>query len=498
MKKINVSNLVLEEVIRIKLFEDKPLDLTDIDPKPNPKPNPKDDDNWDTNTWNPAVAKHVAEKLQSYKGSFFGGQDLPDAFAIFIIKNINTSKQWDDVDKEMKKLEGKPIFSFGRSFIDDDETTVWNKILTHVKKIYPAKLQTFVQYLGTDTYKQFLPKTLQSAKTIAQQIYDSKSWSGDNEKQLISSIQQIPNAAVWTAVDKELQILTGEKGIFSYSRSFIRDNDTTTWTPILTHIKKKRLVSEKMLARYVNILGGTIIYPNILSASDTKKDIEDEFEIQRIEDEKEGDFSLLELGFFGLGALGLGAKVFGTGLVATILIGIVNKVRRNAASKRIDKSLAAGKAFGNVEPSWYGERILRFEERISGGILGNTGSLRRFIRTMEKKGYMSAKEANDALKLIRENRFAIASEIRKRYMKEALAKFRAPGGYSEDLKQTILNGIPLKGKGGAELRREYSTILDKIIEIEKRSRNAKKKITPKSPKPRTPRNQPYRRTKIGF
>jgi len=495
MKKINVSNLVLEEVIRINLFEDnKPLDLTDIDPKPKPKP--KDDDNWDTNTWNPAVAKRVAEKLQSYKGSFFGGQDLPDAFAIFIIKNINTSKQWDDVDKEMKKLEGKPIFSFGRSFIDDDETTVWNKILTHVKKIYPEKIQTFVQYLGTDTYKQFLPKTLQSAKTIAQQIYDSKSWSGDNEEQLIASIQQIQNAALWTAVDKELQILTGEKGIFSYSRSFIRDNDTATWTPILTHIKKKRLVSEKMLTTYVNILGGPMIYPNLLSASDTEKDIENEIELIKKKDKEEGGASAIEWAFFGLGAAGMAANIFGGGLVALTMLGVL---KRFAAKFKVNRSLSSGKIFISKEPGLIRRNILRFEEFITRGIFGNTGSLRRFIRTMERKGYMTAKEANDALKLIEQNRYAIASEIRKEYMKVALKEFRQAGGKTENLKQTILNGIPLKGKGGAELRREYAIILDKIIEIENQSRNVKKKTTPPvKPKTRTPRNQPYRRTKIGF
>jgi hypothetical protein len=495
MKKINVSNLVLEEVIRIKLFEDKPLDLTDIDPKPN------DDDNWDTNTWNPVVAKRVAEKLQSFKGSFFGGPDSEEGYAIRIIKDITSAKQWDDVDKELKKLSGgKGIISFGRSFINDDETAVWNKILKHVKKIYPSKLQTFVQYLGTDTYKQFLPKTLQSAKTIAQQIYDSKSWSGDNEKQLIESIQQIQNAALWTAVDKELQILTGEKGIFSYARSFIRDNDTATWTPILTHIKKKRLVSKEMLTTYVKMLGGTMVYPNIISASDTEKDIDDTFKTIKKDEEQEGGIGALEWTFGIIGVLGLAGKIFGTAGVIWLGQAAFKYFQTN---KKFKTALANNKEFvGSVRPGMIGRSLQKFEQFIARGVFGNTGAFRRMVRQLQIDQLITPQEATILLRTLEENRYAIASEMRMRWMKAAIAKFGEPGVKTNELKVEILKGIPRLDSNGRPLRARYNAILNRVIQRNNADYRARMAATPQTPgtsnpTPR-PAEAPYQRRRIGY
>jgi hypothetical protein len=496
MKNINVSNLVLEEVIRIKLFEDKPLDLTDIDPKPKPDPN-KDEDDWDTTpVFN---AKAVAKKLYDYKGSFFGGQDLEQAYAIFIVKNISTATDWDKTDKELKKLSGgKGIISFGRSFINDDETSVWNPILTHVKKIYPKRVAEFVGYLGTDTYKKFLPKMAQDAKSIAQQIYDSKSWSGDNEEQLIAAIKKIPNAAAWQATDKQLQILSGEKGIFSYIRSFVRDNDTETWRPILTHIAKKRLVSNNMLKLYIQYLGGPSQYPKIISDEDNKKVWDDTIKELDDEDTKNGNSfggdTAISWALGILAGMGILGKIFSLAGV-TGGIWLVNRGIKNWKSKRAAR--AAGAAVKEIDmsrPGMVKRQVLKLEQFITRGIFGNTGSLRTMIRRLESQRLITATQARDALQFIENNRYAIASEIRKIHMNAVIDQFMKTGNKSEQVIQNILSAIPTTGPDGPAMRNRFNTILRRAADQERRTLTAPRERRPQSPQPA----EPYRRRTIGF
>jgi hypothetical protein len=494
MKKINVSNLVLEEVIRIKLFEDKPLDLTDIDPKPDPN---KDEDGWDTTPVFKADA--VAKKLYDYKGSFFGGRDLEQAYAIFIVKNISTATDWDKTDKELKKLSGgKGIISFGRSFINDDETSVWNPILTHVKKIYPKRVAEFVGYLGTDTYKKFLPKMAQDAKSIAQQIYDSKSWSGDNEEQLIAAIKKIPNAAAWQATDKQLQILSGEKGIFSYIRSFVRDNDTETWRPILTHIAKKRLVSNNMLKLYIQYLGGPSQYPKIISDEDNKKVWDDTIKELNDEDTKNGNSFGGDTGIsWALGILagmGILGKIFSLAGV-TGGIWLVNRGIKNWKSKRAAR--AAGAAVKEIDmsrPGMVKRQVLKLEQFITRGIFGNTGSLRTMIRRLESQRLITATQARNALEFIENNRYAIASEIRKIHMNAVIDQFMKSGNKSEEVIQNILSAIPTTGPDGTRMRNRFNTILRQAADRERRTLTAPRERRPQSPQPA----EPYRRRTIGF
>jgi len=495
MKNINVSNLVLEEVIRIKLFEDKPLDLTDIDPKPKPDPN-KDEDDWDTTpVFN---AKAVAKKLYDYKGSFFGGQDLELAYANFIVKNISTATDWDKTDKELKKLSGgKGIISFGRSFINDDETSVWNPILTHVKKIYPKRVAEFVGYLGTDTYKKFLPKMAQDAKSIAQQIYDSKSWSGDNEEQLIAAIKKISNAAAWQATDKQLQILSGEKGIFSYIRSFVRDNDTETWRPILTHIAKKRLVSNNMLKLYIQYLGGPSQYPKIISDEDNKKVWDDTIKELNDEDTKNdnsfGGDTAISWGLGILAAMGILGKIFSLAGV-TGGIWLVSRGIKNWKSKRAARAAgAAVKEIDMTRPGMLKRQFLKLEQFITRGILGNTGSLRRMINRLESQRLITATQARTALKFIEDNRYAIASEIRKIHMNAVIDQFMKTGNKSDEAIRNVLSAIPTTGPDGDAMRNRFNTILRRAAEREERTLRARER-RPQSPQP----VEPYRRRTIGF
>jgi hypothetical protein len=524
MKKIDVSNLVLEELIRIRLNEQTldDYDVTNTDTnktktntnknKTNTNKNKTntnktkintdttktktntnfDEDGWDTSTT--FFPKQVAEKLYNFKGSFFGGPSSPDGYITYIIKNIATAKQWEDVDKELKKLSGgKGIFSYGRSFIDDDDTQRWNKLLNHVKKIYPKKLETFVYYLGTDTYKKYLGKTTQNAKIIAQQIYDSKGFT-DNETKLIAAIKMIPNANVWSDTNKQLQILTGEKGIFSYIRSFIRQKDTKTWTPILTHIRDKKLVSTEKLRLFVQLLGGPFVYPGILSDADNEKATREEIEKIDNEDEKNnntfgGDTGIM-WGIGILAAMGVIGKIFGF-TVAGWLTRTGLKWWKTRGMTAAEKEVAE---LNFDRPGTIRRAFQRVEEFITRGILGNTGSLRRMIRRLQRQGLMTETEARQALSYIQQNRYAIASEIRKTHMKAVIKQFMTSGNKTEQTVQNILRSIPRTGPSSEGMIRRYGIILRRIVSREERSLSGQRGTQ------RRPRTQPepYQRNRIGF
>ena len=528
MKKINVSSLILEELIRVRLNEQgldqydvedetpkkqtvktdqdktkvkkqtvkkdlnktkvkKQTVTTDTITKPKLDPN-RDEDDWDTTPiFN---AKLVAKKLYDYKGSFFGGQDYEQAYANFIVKNISTATDWDKTDKELKKLSGgKGIISYGRSFINDDETSVWNPILTHVKKIYPKRVAEFVGYLGTDTYKKFLSKTAQDAKSIAQEIYDSKRLTYDNEAQLIAAIKKIPNAAAWQATDKQLQVLSGEKGIFSYIRSFVRDNDTQTWTPILTHIAKKRLVSNDMLKLYVQYLGGPTMYPNILSNEDAEKSIEDAIQEIEAEDEQNGNTiggdTAIQWGLGILAGAGFLGKMFGLAGTTGIIWLIIKAIKKYVDKRKTNSAAAAGREVAQLDltrPNLIKRQLLKLEEFITRGILGNSGALRRMIRRLERQGLITATEAREAIVFINNNRYAIASQVRKTYMKEIIKAYMVRGFESaerdESIIRNIINAIPLEGPTGDAMRRRYGELLRRAAEQRRRS------ILPPPPPPR--------------
>lgn len=455
MKQINLSGLILEELIRVRLNEkDRDLSQWDVDPK-------TDEDGWDVT---PAGfdAKTAAKKLYSFKGSFFGGRDLEDAYATYIVKNISSATDWDKTDKELKKLSsGKGIISYGRSFINDDEVSVWNPILKHVQKIYKAKLPIFVKYLGADTYQKFLPNASQDTKSIAQEIYDSESWHGDNEAQLIAAIKKISNAAAWKSTNTQLQILTGEKGIISYIGSFIGHNDTATWNPILLHMKKAKLVPGKVLNYIVKKLGGPTLYPGIMDEAAEKEAVESTIKKIQTDNKKNnntfGGETAISWGLAILGYLGLGVGTF------FMLLRPIGKSLYRSILKAAGKEVVV-----KAERPWLLKRgFYKLEQFISNGILGNTGSLRRLIRQMQHENLITPEEAREAMALIKTNRYAIASEIRKTYMREVIAKFAERGNKSEITIKAIKNGIPTSGPGGLELRSQYEKILKNIAEKEK-------------------------------
>ena len=345
--------------------------------------------------------------------------------------------------------------------------------------------------MGTDTYKKFLPKTAQDAKSIAQEIYDSKGLIYDNEAQLIAAIKKIPNAAAWQATDKQLQILTGEKGIFSYIRSFVRDNDTQTWTPILTHIAKKRLVSNNMLKLYVQYLGGPSMYPNILSDADVKKQVEDEIrEIEADDDGKGNTFggdTAIGWGIAILGSLGFMGKMFGFA-GATGLIYLGRRAHKAWKTKRAAKAAgAAVRELDMTKPGMIRQQFLKLEEFITRGILGNTGSLRRMIRRLERERLITATEARTAFEFLENNRYAIASEIRKVHMRAIIAEFMKSGNKTEEVIQNILTAIPLSAPNGREMRRRYGAILRRAAERERQTLNPPR---PREPRPRRGTNRP--------
>lgn len=474
MKQVNLSGLILEELIRVRLNEDGGLDQYDVEPK-------TDEDGWDVT---PAVfdAKTVAKKLYSFKGSFFGGRDYEDAYATYIVKNISSASDWDKTDKELRKLNGgKGIISYGRSFINDDEVSVWTPILKHVQKIYPKRVAEFVGYLGTDTYKKFLPKTAQDAKSIALEIYDSKSWTGDNEAQLIASIKKISNAAAWDTTDKQLQLLTGEKGIFSYIRSFVRDNDTATWKPILTHIKNNKLVPEKKLTLYIEYLGGPSLYPGLMSYEDAEKSAEESIEEIRTDDERKGNTfggdSALMIGLSALAAMGILGKIFvGLGL-GGLLMGVRygwRKWNQNRISKAANKAVVD--ILDSSQPGLIKAQFLKLEEFITRGVLGNTGSLRRMIRTLKKRGLITEKQAKDSLVLLENNRYAIASQIRKTYMRAIITEFMKSSNKSKEAINRIIDAMPQDSKYWEQMAKTYRKILETAARREQKILRPKPKV----------------------
>jgi hypothetical protein len=343
--------------------------------------------------------------------------------------------------------------------------------------------------LGTDTYKKFLSKTAQDAKSIAQEIYDSKRLTYDNEAQLIAAIKKIPNAAAWQATDKQLQVLSGEKGIFSYIRSFVRDNDTQTWTPILTHIAKKRLVSNDMLKLYVQYLGGPTMYPNILSNEDAKKSIEDAIQEIEAEDEQNGNTiggdTAIQWGLGILAGAGFLGKMFGLAGTTGIIWLIIKAIKKYVDKRKTNSAAAAGREVAQLDltrPNLIKRQLLKLEEFITRGILGNSGALRRMIRRLERQGLITATEAREAIVFINNNRYAIASQVRKTYMKEIIKAYMVRGFESaerdESIIRNIINAIPLEGPTGDAMRRRYGELLRRAAEQRRRS------ILPPPPPPR--------------
>jgi hypothetical protein len=71
-------------------------------------------------------------------------------------------------------------------------------------------------------YEQAVKKTVSiDAKQIAKKIYDAKGIFLDDETAAVKAIQQIPDNTQFNLVQKELQKLTGGKGIGQYVTSFI-------------------------------------------------------------------------------------------------------------------------------------------------------------------------------------------------------------------------------------------------------------------------------------
>ena len=108
-------------------------------------------------------------------------------------------------------------------------------------------------------YEQAVKKTVPTdVKSIAKKIYDAKGTFLDDETAAVKAIQQIPDSTQFNLVQKELQKLTGGRGIGQYVTSFIghlEDTDaaglgvyaTGKWegqrtqpllTSIISHLKK--------------------------------------------------------------------------------------------------------------------------------------------------------------------------------------------------------------------------------------------------------------------
>jgi len=60
---------------------------------------------------------------------------------------------------------------------------------------------------------------------IAKTIYDSKGYFNDDEKIVVAAIQKIKDKNMWWQVTKELQKLTGGKGIPEYLNTFLQGDD---------------------------------------------------------------------------------------------------------------------------------------------------------------------------------------------------------------------------------------------------------------------------------
>lgn len=60
---------------------------------------------------------------------------------------------------------------------------------------------------------------------IAKVIYDAKGILNDNEKIVVAAMQKIKDRTMWDAVTKELQKLTGGKGIPEYLNTFLQGDD---------------------------------------------------------------------------------------------------------------------------------------------------------------------------------------------------------------------------------------------------------------------------------
>jgi hypothetical protein len=110
--------------------------------------------------------------------------------------------------------------------------------------------QTAVPKLTTPVnVKKASPEDIaKGMKRIAQEIYNSKGVFNDDESKVVKAIQKIQNKQQFELVQKELQKLTGGKGIGQYVTGFIEiggsgpqaDNTNTLkfTTPIIKHLQK--------------------------------------------------------------------------------------------------------------------------------------------------------------------------------------------------------------------------------------------------------------------
>lgn len=78
-----------------------------------------------------------------------------------------------------------------------------------------------------------------NAAAIAKEIYDSKGYVSDDEERLYAAIERIKNISHYRDVTKELQRLTGGRGIGEYLRSFLSLNERlNAVAPLLNKIGK--------------------------------------------------------------------------------------------------------------------------------------------------------------------------------------------------------------------------------------------------------------------
>jgi hypothetical protein len=144
-------------------------------------------------------------------------------------------------------------------------------------------------------YEQAVKKTVPTdVKSIAKQIYDAKGTFLDDEKAAVKAIQRISDNTQFNLVQKELQKLTGGRGIGQYVTSFIghlEDMDaaglgvyaTGKWegqrtqpllTSIITHLKKIK-ADPKTIAifdKYYNTLQKQFL-TNLINLPETQHNV---------------------------------------------------------------------------------------------------------------------------------------------------------------------------------------------------------------------------------
>jgi hypothetical protein len=114
-----------------------------------------------------------------------------------------------------------------------------NNSIEHVIRAYINEQQNPFGTIGPASPQPARSKTSFNAAAIAKEIYDSKGYVSDDEERLYTAMERIKNISQYRDVTKELQRLTGGRGIGEYLRSFLSLNERlNAVAPLLNKIGK--------------------------------------------------------------------------------------------------------------------------------------------------------------------------------------------------------------------------------------------------------------------